>query len=113
MSSISAAIWSCARGAVPALDEVGDHSLGGDDQGQSLQAFDADGLGAEFAYGEVGEQGQALAVPFEEVVLGGDAADGDLGGEPAAQQVDLIGVQAPPECPGPHVDDLDLDLRDQ
>src|SRR6266511_1001737 len=97
-------------GAVPAVQEVHDNAGGGDDQRQDAQPLGADPAVGKAAVVEVGEQRQGVAVPLDDVVAGGDVGLACWGGEPAAQQVDLVAVELFPELPGADVDDLEVDL---
>src|SRR6266498_2927925 len=93
-----------------AVVDVVDLGGGGDDQRQDAQPLGADPAVGKAAVVEVGEQRQGVAVPLDDVVAGGDVGLACWGGEPAAQQVDLVAVELFPELPGADVDDLEVDL---
>ncbi|HVB44503.1 MAG TPA: hypothetical protein VNF47_17640 [Streptosporangiaceae bacterium] len=59
---------AAVSGSVPAAQEVGDQAGGRGEQRDGGQAFLADGADGQFAFGEVRDQGQVLAVPFDDVV---------------------------------------------
>src|SRR6266545_4655406 len=106
----AAAAWQ-ATAERPLADRSGhDHAGGGDDQRQDAQPLGADPAVGKAAVVEVGEQRQGVAVPLDDVVAGGDVGLACWGGEPAAQQVDLVAVELFPELPGADVDDLEVDL---
>ena len=59
---------AAVSGTVPAAQEVGDQACGRGQQRDGGQSVLADGADGQFVFGEVRDQGQVLAVPFDDVV---------------------------------------------
>src|SRR5262249_29169627 len=96
--------------AVPAAEEVGDQAGWGREERDVGEPVLGDAGDGQFPDREVGNEGEVLALPLDDVVGVEGRVRAWGGGDAAADQVYVLRLQLGPEVAGSDVDDVQLDL---